>query len=103
MAEEWMDMILAPGLTVDGWYRLQNDLDPRYATATWRRVIRAMERRFEDRFIKPADALIAREKRRKRIPAGPGFAVLAIDCLLIEAITGYERGSHTRRGETGDA
>ena len=29
--------------------------------------------------------------------------MLALDCLLIEAIAGYERGSHTRVGQTGDA
>lgn len=100
MKEGWTQTILAPGLTIGGWYDLRDDLDPARLSTKWRDVIRSIERRFEERFIKPADALIARDKRRKRLPVGPGFAVLALDCVLIEAIIGFERGSHTQFRET---
>ena len=69
----------------------------------WERVIAAFQRRFVERFIKPADVVLEQDKDEV-IPEGRGFAVLALDCLLLESLYGYQHGRHTRSsGATSEA
>jgi hypothetical protein len=102
-ADAWKQTLLAPEFTVADWYALRDQLDPDRYDRQWRRVIGRIRLRLRERFIDPADALIGRDKRFRRVAQGPGFAVLAIDCILIETLFGYERGAHTAVGGTGPA
>lgn len=87
-----MSTLLAPNFTIAEWYALRDKLVPEHYDSRWKRVVTAIRRRLTRRFVEPADALVRRERRNRRIPEGPGFAVLALDCLLLETLFGYERG-----------
>jgi hypothetical protein len=99
----WTQTLLAPNFRVQDWFAVRDRLNPQKYDAQWRRVLGQMAARFNERFVGPADALIRRDKRFRRVPTGPGFAVLALDCILIETLFGYERGARTELGETGGA
>jgi hypothetical protein len=101
--DSWKQTLLAPDFTVADWYGVCDQLDPDRYDRRWQRVIGRIRLRLRKRFLDPADALIGRDKRFRRIAEGPGFAVLAIDCILIETLFGYERGAHTAVGGTGPA
>ncbi len=72
-------MEIAPNFTDSQWKKLtfKNERD-------WIRGVAALRRRLEHRFIKPARNLL----RLKR----SGFAVLALDCLLIETLQQFREG-----------
>lgn len=103
VAGDWTQTALGPGLTVAEWLELRDALAPQTYDIRWERAIRAIERRFALRFTEPADALLALDEEDVLFPAGRGFAILALDCLVIEMLYGYRRGTHTQSGETRDA
>lgn len=83
---------------------MREQLDPTRLDEQWQRAITAIERRFAARFIEPADALRKLDAADQgAFPEGRGFAILALDCLLIETLFGYRRGRRTLFGETSDA
>lgn len=83
---------------------MRDRLHPTAYDDNWERAFKAIERRFAFRFIEPANLLLERDAEDDRaFPEGRGFAVLALDCLLIETLYGYRRGERTRVGETGGA
>ncbi|MCL4853893.1 MAG: gamma-glutamylcyclotransferase, partial [Bryobacteraceae bacterium] len=63
----------------------------------WREVIQAMQRRVQERFLTPVKEL-ARFDEEDQLPYRPGFAILALDCLLIDTIQSFREGRVT----TGD-
>ncbi|MGB6194056.1 MAG: gamma-glutamylcyclotransferase family protein [Terracidiphilus sp.] len=63
----------------------------------WRKVVCAMQRRIEERFLRPIQEL-ARFDDEDVLPFRPGFAILALDCLLIDTIQSFREG----RAETGE-
>ncbi|SRR6266542_2309321 len=99
--DRWKQTLLARNFSVADWYSIRDELDPKRFDRRWKHVISAMASRFTKRFVAPADPLIARDKRRRTMPEGPGFAVLALDCLLLETLFGYQRGA--RPPKTGRA
>jgi cation transport regulator ChaC len=66
-------------------------------TGAWREVIDAMRRRIQERFLIPIQEL-ARFDEHDKLPYRPGFAILALDCLLIDTIQSFREG----RVSTGD-
>jgi hypothetical protein len=79
-----------------------NELRPQLTGATqgseaWREVIGAMHRRIQERFLTPIQEL-ARFDDQDTLPYRPGFAILALDCLLIDTIQSFREG----RVSTGD-
>ncbi len=104
MLEEWTRTTLGPGLTIADWRALRDALDPAVYDEHWSRAVAAIEKRCALRFIEPADVLVALDAKDDALfPAGRGIAILALDCLLLEMLYGYRRGSRTRTGETSDA
>ena len=102
MSDEWKRTLIAPGLSIREWMELRVRLDPATFDGTWDRVISAIERRFAERFSEPANALRTLDATdESAFPEGRGFAMLALDCLLVETLYGYRRGRRTR--ETSDA
>jgi gamma-glutamylcyclotransferase len=89
---------LASDFTVARYHELREPL-----TATppnddaWREVISAVQRRIEERFLVPVKEL-ARFDDADELPYRPGFAILALDCLLIDTIQSFREGRVT----TGD-
>jgi len=72
-------MEIAPGFTDSDWKRLtfKSERD-------WIRAVTALRRRLEERFVKPARSLL----RFRR----SGFAVLALDSLLVETLQQFREG-----------
>ncbi len=92
--ERWKQTKLGSGLTIASWERISGGLEPGIYDRNWEIVISAIEDRFTARFIEPADAIQSWDKKAtSAFPGGRGFAIVALDCLLLESLNGYETGS----------
>lgn len=105
--DDWKQTKLGPGLTVASWEAVRGKLRDESYDDDWATPIAGIQRRLEERFIKPANAIQALDEEDHdanggpTFPEGRGFAMIALDCLLLESLCGYEKGKHTRRsGET---
>lgn len=86
---------LASNFTVEQYHRLRQDLaDPQANDDAWRELISAVQQRIEERFLTPVKEL-ARFDNENELPYRPGFAILAIDCLLIDTIQSLREGRVT--------
>lgn len=63
-------------------------------TGGWQRVIAAFKRRLTERFLQPITDL-AKYDNEDPLPMRPGFAILALDCLLIDTIQSFREGRVT--------
>ncbi|HEY6290299.1 MAG TPA: hypothetical protein VI455_01900 [Terriglobia bacterium] len=92
-----MRIEIAPHFFCDDWSRLKSNLpaDGRWDAAPheWQTAIDVVENRIESRFFQPARVVDDLQHS--------GFAVLALDCLLLEAIQGLRNGK--RAAKTGDS
>lgn len=88
-------MEIAPGYTVRDWTALDLANNDPYQ---WRRAIKIFDTRLRCRFVEPADVLIAQEIGHVR--GTFGFAILAIDCLLVETLQRFREG-RIEKGENG--
>lgn len=89
---------IAPGHRARGWKNLA--LDERGSwSADWDKAISILDARIRSRFIEPAKMLIDSELSQGR--GTNGFAILAIDFLLIETIQGFRIGlvKHNRKSK----
>ncbi|MDE3111734.1 MAG: hypothetical protein KGK34_02205 [Chloroflexota bacterium] len=88
---------LGPNFYTSTWERIKDRLDPEHPDDTWEIAIAGIEGRFRERFEKPADAIQDLDKKDSSLYAeGRGFSIVAIDCLLLEALHGYEQGKRTK-------
>jgi len=78
---------IAPGIDEGDWKEL--DLD---TPGAWPRAIEIFERRVRGRFTDAVDLLIADDEPRSPKERRWGFAVLAIDCLLVETLEAFSQG-----------
>jgi len=90
------DTEIASDFKVSQYHSIRPRLDHRTPdTQHWRDILAVFWRRLEERFIKPIKAL--------EIAYGanviPGFAILALDCLLIDTLQSFREG-RVRRGES---
>jgi hypothetical protein len=90
------DLEIAPGVTVAVWKRL--DLANPMGV-DWEAAVRIFEHRIRSRFIEPANLLIQHEQYKER--GTFGFAILALDCMLIETLQGFREGliDHAKRSK----
>lgn len=90
------DFEIAPSYGAKDWKGLALD-DQDSTSADWATAISILDGRIRSRFIDPAQLLIDSENGKGR--GTNGFAVLAIDFLLIETIQGFFEGliSHKRK------
>lgn len=82
-------MQIAPGVDAREWHALDLD-DP--SSPDWTTALEILAARIHERFIEPIDYLIAAEKPKLAIERRFGFAVLAIDCLLVETLGAFIDG-----------
>lgn len=82
-------MQIAPGMDAARWQALQLD-DP--ASTDWTVAVGILRARFNERLIDPIDQLIAKEAAKPISERRFGFAVLAIDCLLVETLEAWSVG-----------
>lgn len=90
---------IAPGYRVCDWKNLF--LNKKGAScADWVKAVDIFDKRIRSRFIEPADILIAADCDHDR--GKNGFAILAIDFLLIETIQGFKSGCLKHDGKSKD-
>lgn len=88
---------ISPKYTFKAWNALQ--LDPKnHGAEDWKRAIAILKDRIEGRFLAPADTLIAAEDGKTE--ATFGFAILALDFLIIETIEGFRQGLKNHNGQS---
>jgi hypothetical protein len=92
------DLEIAPGHTVGCWKKLKLNLDAPNC-ADWQKAIDILDARIRCRFFNPVDELLRFEESRS--PKMFGFAILAIDFLVIETLQGFREGvtDHTGKSE----
>lgn len=83
---------IASSFTVGDYRRLRERLDPEVAASPdWQAVFRAFHRRILERFLQPI-AELGRYDLLEELPMRPGFAILALDCLLIDTLQSFREG-----------
>lgn len=88
---------LGPNFYTSTWERIKDGLVPERPDDTWEIAIAGIEGRFRERFETPADAIQALDKKDTSLYAeGRGFSIVALDCLLLEALHGFEQGKRTK-------
>lgn len=88
-------MEIASNFTSEDYKELRPTLDPDdVPTPEWERIIGAFERRVSERFLRPIDELLRASESEIRA----GFAILTLDCVLIDMIESFREG-RTSTGE----
>lgn len=91
------DFEIAPGYSVGAWKRLGFD-EAAHDSEAVVEAIKILDTRIRSRFLNPIQCLIDSEKDKKR--ATFGFAILALDFLLIETIQGFKEGRLNHLGHS---
>jgi hypothetical protein len=86
---------IAPGYTVECWKCLSLDPDAPNSV-DWHKAIEIFDSRIRRRFLDPVDELIKIDGSRSR--QAFGFAILAIDFLVIETLQGFREGKINHKG-----
>jgi hypothetical protein len=90
-------MQVAPGFESADWQSLKLD-DPN--SPDWTKAISIFESRISGRFIEPVDHLIAADEAKVSTERRFGFAVMAIDCLLVETLGAFLAGLENTKGKS---
>ena len=86
------DTEIASAFTVGRYKEIRSALDPGTPDAAeWSEVLSAFRRRILERFLWPISELSIHDKEDV-LPTRPGFAILALDCLLIDTIQSFREG-----------
>jgi len=90
-------MQIAPGVDVRQWHDLSLD-DP--DSPDWTGAISIFEGRIRRRFIDPIDYLVNAESGKPPTQRCFGFAVLALDCMLVETLGAFLKGLEDTDGQS---
>ena len=86
------DTEIASNFTIADYHVLRDALDTEQpAMAEWAHILVAFKSRIEERFLHPIREL-ERYDKAEFLPMRPGFAILALDCLLIDTIQSFREG-----------
>jgi len=88
-------MYIAPETHADDWKKL--DLDK---PENWPAAVSIFEKRIRGRLTDAIEFLIADDEARAATERNRGFAVLALDCLLIETLQAFRGGLTDTRGKS---
>jgi hypothetical protein len=92
-----LDFEIAPNFRASQWKALAIQKSTKWSD-DWERAVSAFEKRINARFLNQIDALIS--NRDKATARFSGFAIVALDCLLIETLDQFYNGNHTTRRKT---
>lgn len=82
-------MEIAKGVKASDWHKL--DLTGNNETE-WDKSIEIFNKRIEERYIEPIDILIKQEENILPYNRKFGFAILALDCMLLETLQSFYEG-----------
>jgi hypothetical protein len=80
---------ISPRYAVSDWIALRPRLNEPFQQAAWREASEVARDRIANRFLMPVGVLM---DHPKSTGSGFGFAMLAIDCLLIDALQAFREG-----------
>lgn len=90
---------IAPRYSIDCWKGLRTKLDPDAPdTDEWREAIGILASRLRSRFLDPVDRLIALSDAEPSTRFG--FAILAVDLLVVETLQGFREGEIEHQGRS---
>ncbi len=92
-------MQIAPGFDSSDWAVLRLD---EASSPDWYRAIDILDSRIRGRFIDPVDCLLAAEMGKPAAERRFGFAILAIDCLLVETLGAFVEGLEDTKDKSED-
>ena len=87
-------MEIAKGINNTEYLKL--NLDNQHET-DWQTAFSYLEKRLTERYIEPADVLIAHEKDINPKNRKYGFTIIAIDCMLIETLQSFYEGLNNKQ------
>jgi len=88
-------MKIAPGVQVADWKALDLSTPD---SPDWDRAISIFEQRIRGRFLDVVAFLVAEDEKRAPADRNFGFAILSIDCLVVETLEAFRQGlTDTRR------
>jgi hypothetical protein len=91
------EMQIAPGISSNDW----NALDLDCATSPdWAAAVDIFERRIRERYIEPIDHLIAVDLPKRPAERRFGFAILGLDCLVVETLSAFIEGLEDTEGKS---
>lgn len=83
---------IASNFTVADYEAVRATLDPsKPQTPAWSAIVAVFRRRLEERFLSSMSQLLSTGPFSPT-PSVPGFAILALDCLLIDTIQSFREG-----------
>jgi hypothetical protein len=90
-------MQIAPGIDASDWKLLD------FASSdAWAKGVEIFERRIRGRFTDAVDLLVTDDESRSPKDRRWGFAILAIDCFLVETVEAFRLGLTDTRGKSRD-
>lgn len=99
MSEKNDDVEIAPAFTVKDWKELRGKLNPKKPDPQkWKEAVDVFEKRITARFLDPAKHLIAASTSQCDSHQTFGFAILALDFLVIETLQGFKCGIDDHTG-----
>jgi hypothetical protein len=90
-------MQIAPGISSNDWKAL-NLISA--ASPDWVAAIGVFERRIRERYIEPIDYLISAERTKRPAERKFGFAILGLDCLVVETLSAFIDGLEDTDGKS---
>jgi len=88
------DFEIAPNFEASKWKTLAIQKSTNWSN-DWKTAVNVFEKRINARFLNQIDALIINQN--KDAARFSGFAIVALDCLLIETLDQFYNGNHTTR------
>jgi hypothetical protein len=90
-------MQIAPGISSNDWKTLDLDSAER---PDWAAAISIFERRIRERYIEPIDQLISVDLPKRPAERKFGFAILGLDCLVVETLSAFIEGLEDTIGKS---
>src|SRR5947209_4424780 len=80
---------ISPSYTFQDWRDLRPKLDEEFKPELWRKAVEIFSDRIQNRFFKPVRLL---QDSPETATAGFGFAIMALDCLLVDTLQAFREG-----------
>jgi hypothetical protein len=93
-------MQIAPGVSTEQWAALESVLDDPQSPR-WQEAVEILRKRIDERFMNPVRLMLADDAPKDWKDRRHGFAIVAIDCLLIETFESFIEGEPDPRNMAG--
>jgi len=93
------EMEIAPGITVADWKSLEL-ANKKECEADWQRAIDILEHRLRKRYFEPVALLVKADAKGAPSDMKYGFAIMAINCLLVETLQSFRMGKVSTKDQS---